>query len=240
MLYCDTTETVYAGTSGGLFRMASTGNSWSASNAGLPSGYVLSMGRQGTLLFAGTQNGVYSSSNSGANWSQTGLAGQKIYDLDFDPINAQRIWAASRTQGIYQTLNAGANWTNVGGALDGYTVAHDIFPYLYAGTASNGAYRYDGQQWIRQTLDATTVYHLRLAGDDGGHLLAATDRGIFLRPLPEVSLSLRSAAPNGPTVGAEITYLIDYQTTGNGIISSVSITNAIPAGTQLVAGSIQP
>jgi uncharacterized repeat protein (TIGR01451 family) len=127
----------------------------------------------------------------------------------------------------------------MGGPLDSLTVAYEPTGGLYAGTWDHGAYRNDGTNWVALQLSATRVYQIQRVGNGTGCLLAATGNGIWM-PLPDVKLSLRSVAPSGATVGAEITYTIDYQTTSNGILSGVVITNAIPLGTELVPNSIEP
>jgi uncharacterized repeat protein (TIGR01451 family) len=239
LVACDDSGALYAGTNAGLFKSVNAAADWFRASSGLPSGYVLAMAWRQGALFAGTQDGVFRSSDGGGTWGRWGLVGQGINDLELDPADPQRMWAASGTQGVQFSPDGGGAWQAMGSPTDSITVAHDAIGDLVVGTLNNGVYRFDGAGWVPQQLNASRVYRIRRVGSGAGHLLAGTANGIWT-PLPDLRLSMRSLAPNGATVGAEMTYFVDYRTTGNGIISGVVITNEIPVGTDLVPNSIQP
>jgi len=54
------------------------------------------------------------------------------------------------------------------------------------------------------------------------------------------NLTINKSGPIAATAGSQIVYTIDYQVTGTEIAPSVTITDAIPAGTTYIAGSCQP
>ena len=68
-----TPATLYAGTTGGLFKSLDAGANWSAVNSGLTNTFVLDLAIDPTTpatLYAGTNGGgVFKSLNAGANWS---------------------------------------------------------------------------------------------------------------------------------------------------------------------------
>ena len=240
-LDCDTQGRLFAGTfSKGVFRSTNAGASWSAVNSGLTNQSILSIRSRDTQIFAGTASGAFSSANGGDGWSLTGLQGHRILDFEFDPTDPQRLWAASTDAGILASSDGGATWSSVGSMLEAYSVARDADGKLYAGTRSTGAYRLIGGQWMPQELGAGRIYYLRALGSPTPRVVAGTSDGIWIPPLPQLHLTLRSDPAGAVPGGTELTYSVDYWADGIGIVSNVVVTNAIPAGTVFVPGSITP
>ena len=260
-LLCSPQGILFAGTnSKGVFRSANAGSNWTPANAGLTDLSILTLQSHGDTMFVGTRTGAFETKNGGATWNATGLSGVSVYDFDFDPTFASRFWAATIPRGIQVTSDGGATWAGMGSALQAYAVALDVSNIIHAGTKDSGVFRYDGQQWLPETINATRIYYLRALGSDRSNLLAGTTNGIWLlvtapptstptvtpsrtptsTPTPGIRIVLRSQPALAVNQGDEITYLIDYRLIGDQPLASVTITNAIPIGTEFVPGSIDP
>jgi len=240
-LSCDSLGRLYAGTANqGVYRSTNAGQSWSAANAGLDNRTILTVRSQGARILAGTEAGAFSSTNGGDSWNPAGLSGQRVFDFEFDPTNPQRLWAATTTAGIFTSWDGGATWSPVGAPLEAYAIARDVDGRLYAGTRADGLYRLISGQWVPQPMAARKVYYLRAFGDPWPRIVAATNDGIWTPPFPQLFASLRNNPASMVPNGSQLTYYIDYWGEGIGVVSNVIVTNRIPAGTVLVAGSITP
>ncbi len=240
-LNCDSLGRLFVGTaSTGVFRSVNAGDSWSAVNAGLTNQTILTIRSLDTKVFVGTGDGAFNSTDGGNSWNASALQGQRVFDFEFDPTNPQRVWAATTTAGVFTSWDGGATWSPVGAPLEAYSVARDVDGKLYAGTRSNGVYRFIGGQWVSQQMAAARVYYLRSFGNLRPRIVAGTNDGIWAPPMPQVHVSLRNDPRTMVSNGAQLTYYFDYWGDGVGIVSNVNVTNIIPAGTVLILGSITP
>jgi photosystem II stability/assembly factor-like uncharacterized protein len=97
---------------------------------------------------------VRTSADFGMTWDPpgTGLAGSAISSLAFDPVDPNRIYAAS-VAGVFVSTDAGDHWSAANAGLQcGPVLALAIRPpdgVLFAGTACGGVFRSDdgGQSW---------------------------------------------------------------------------------------------
>ncbi len=139
-----TTYTVFAGTSGGVFRSLDSGASFTALNAGLNCTYVNALTGLGTRLLAGTDcqtsSGVYYS-DAGAAWTlATGLPPDtRVNSITrinpTVPTGATAIdyLLANTDSGIYKSTDSGAAWTALTSSpsgLNGPNVYNVGFSYL--------------------------------------------------------------------------------------------------------------
>lgn len=257
-LACDDAGGVYAGTyDAGIFKSTNNGTNWTAINTGLQNPNVLTVGYGSGYLMAGTSGGAFKSTDGGANWNAAGLPNQEVFDFAFDPLEGQRLWAATTTLGVLATTDGGGSWTQVGSGLQAYTVARNAAGQLFAGTRDDGAFQLVGDQWVDQGIDPSRVYLMRAAGTAGDRVVAGTEGGIWLgRPVPaptatptstptepaapSVSLTLRNS-PLGPVSPSDlISYTVGYLVEGSGIAAGVVISDEVPAGTELLPDSPQP
>ena len=104
---------LYAGTSGGVFKSADGGASWSWSSRGLPGGVVsLAVAPSNNMvLYAGTFNDLFLSRDGGATWSTPPHRLQRpVLALAVDPRDARRVWAGTGS-GVWWSRDAGAHWS---------------------------------------------------------------------------------------------------------------------------------
>jgi photosystem II stability/assembly factor-like uncharacterized protein len=148
-------QVVYAATGNhGLLKTTDGGQSWTASNQGLPESRVLSVvlhPSNAHIVYAGLgMAGLYRSEDGGATW-QSSAAGlnpeASISDIVFDPTDSQVIYVADRFSGVYRSTDSGTTWTpiNVGlrtRAVNALAISSDG-QHLYAATEGEGVFRLD-------------------------------------------------------------------------------------------------
>src|SRR5262252_6388271 len=120
--------TVYAGTSGGVFKTTNGGTSWNAANSGLPAGYiaralVIDPQNPNTVYAGGACGpygpcGIFKSTDGGSNWRpiNSGLESTVIVveSLAIDPQNSSTLYAG--TTACFQASGA-AGWIEGGDNL---------------------------------------------------------------------------------------------------------------------------
>jgi photosystem II stability/assembly factor-like uncharacterized protein len=110
-------ETVWAVSTGRLFRSLDRGRTWDATDSGLPGDDSATTILPGaSTLLAGTGSGVFRSANQGASWSSSnrGIDAAWISGLALDPLRPMRLWAS--TNRVYRTGNGGGQWALLTGA----------------------------------------------------------------------------------------------------------------------------
>ncbi len=96
-----TPDTLYAGTSGGVFKSTDGGTSWTARNTGLNySGTVLALAinpQSPETLYAGTSGGVFKSTDGGMNWTamNNGLTNHVGLSLAINPQTPEIVYAGT-------------------------------------------------------------------------------------------------------------------------------------------------
>jgi photosystem II stability/assembly factor-like uncharacterized protein len=115
-------QTVYAGTSNGLFKSTNAGRSWRSSSRGLDTMAEIEVQTlaidplRPTTLFAGLWGaGIFKSSNSGRTWVNV-LRGVTVEALAIDPRTPRNVYAATG-RGLYKSTDRGQSWHSL--ALDG-------------------------------------------------------------------------------------------------------------------------
>jgi photosystem II stability/assembly factor-like uncharacterized protein len=148
-------QTVYAGTAGGLLRSDDGGESWTPVEGGLPSGLsALSVAvdpADPNVVFAGlARAGLYRSDDGGATWqaASVGLNPEShVSDIVFDPNAPQTVFAADISSGVYRSADGGATWTVTNSGLRTRVVNQLALSadgqHLYAATEGEGVYRLD-------------------------------------------------------------------------------------------------
>ena len=148
-------STLYAGTTGGVFKSTDMGVSRAAINH-VTNLAVFALAIDPTnpsTLYAGTTfGGVFKSTDMGASWAaiNRGLTFHDVYALAVDPTNTRILYAGTHTGGMFKSTNMTARWTPINNGL--------TFPVILA-----------------LALDPTNPSTL-YAGTTGG-VFKSTDRG---------------------------------------------------------------
>jgi len=112
----------------GIFKSTDGGQSWLASNTGLPTPYLRTLAidpRSPNIIYAGaghTDAGakLFKSTDAGASWSAAaaGLpANQPLHTLVIDPQNPNTLYVSAMNSSagtVFKTTNGGANWSSLG------------------------------------------------------------------------------------------------------------------------------
>ena len=111
-----TPDTVYAGTTKGLFRTANGGASWERIGDGLKDPFVSSLlinPAQPSQLYLGGPGGVWKSLDSGKTWQamNAGLTSLNIRSLAMSPKNPQDLFVGTNGSGLYHSTDGGTSWT---------------------------------------------------------------------------------------------------------------------------------
>jgi len=115
-------STLYAGTeSGGVFKSADWGETWSVRNTGLGSLTINALGinrANPSMLHAATAGGLFKSSDGGSSWSPVGpkLSDPVFRSVASDPVVSTTHYAADAVW-VAKTVDSGETWTysTVGG-----------------------------------------------------------------------------------------------------------------------------
>jgi hypothetical protein len=180
---------IFSGTFEGVYVSSNNGDTWSATNIGLPEySWVLTLAVNNNVMYAGTwDSGIYKSTNNGGNWSEAnnGLpANTKIYIF---AVNGNDIFAGTWGAGIFLSSNNGESWTDLNSGLTDLNIyALAIYgTQIFAGTSQEGVFvssNYGGN-WTTANdgLTDNTVSSLTISNDT---IFAGTaGSGIWVRPI---------------------------------------------------------
>ncbi|HTL62920.1 MAG TPA: hypothetical protein VL261_14845 [Nitrospira sp.] len=111
-------DVVYAGTTKGLFRTISKGDSWERIGQSIPEPYVSSIvlhPSDRSVIYTGGPGGVWKSTDGGTTWEakNQGLGSLNIRALAMEPRNLQTLYAGTNGSGLYRSTDAGGTWTAV-------------------------------------------------------------------------------------------------------------------------------
>ena len=111
-------NTVYAGTSTGLFKSTNAATNWRAINTGVNAIHVSALAvatSDARVVYAGTSQGVFKSSNGGESWVNTGVTGIPVNALAVAPSNPNIIFAGidygGYGGGLFKSSDSGATWS---------------------------------------------------------------------------------------------------------------------------------
>jgi photosystem II stability/assembly factor-like uncharacterized protein len=112
-------DTIYAGTSKGVYKSTNNGENWILKNNGLPQVvkntpidtfiHIESMAKSGNNIFAGTRRGVFMSTDNGDYWTakNKSMENMAVYSL---AVNGNNIYAGTEFGGVYLSTDNGDNW----------------------------------------------------------------------------------------------------------------------------------
>lgn len=109
-------DTVYAGSTKGLFRTINGGQQWERIGLTLPDPFVSSLlvhPNEPAKLYVGGPGGVWKSTDGGTTFHamNKGLATLNIRTLAMSPRNPEELFAGTNGSGLYHSLNGGEKWT---------------------------------------------------------------------------------------------------------------------------------
>ena len=166
-------NTVYAGTDGGVFKTTDAGATWSEINTGLTNFRVEALAmdpNDPATVYAGTyEMGVLKTTDEGANWSEVnnGLTNFRVEALAINPDNPSTVYAGTYGGGVFKTTDAGADWSETGlvESHDRYVSSLAIDPAtpstVYVGVYNGGVFKTTdaGANWskVNTSLDTSLM-----------------------------------------------------------------------------------
>jgi len=110
-------NTLYAGTSSGLYKSTNGASSWNKLSNGLISNDIRNIYcdiQNTNILFVATWGGGIFKSEDGATWSDisSNLPDPRVFSISQSKNNPSLIFAGTET-GLYRTLNIGLNWQKI-------------------------------------------------------------------------------------------------------------------------------
>ena len=111
-------DTVFAGTTQGLYQTKDRGNSWFHTSKDLEGVYVSSLVLHPSdphLFYVGTSQGVYQSPDGGESWNplNSGLDNLNIRSVRIDPQNPMVLYCGTNGSGLYRSVDGGQSWTSL-------------------------------------------------------------------------------------------------------------------------------
>ena len=179
-------STLFAGTTGAIYKSTDNGNTWTEISSGLAKdARITSIIASGDNLFAGSaNNGVFKSTNNGTSWTtiNTDLTNTNITQLvGFD----NKLFAVTLT-GVFISDNGGASWAADPSELKKVNCLVAVNDKLISGTENSGAYLSvdNGVTWtpFNSGMPADTRIWSLAINNDG--IFAATSSGILFTSYP--------------------------------------------------------
>ena len=142
-----TPTTVYAATSGGVYKSVNGGDSWDSSLIYTSFSLAINPAAPGNLFAAVGVSGLYSTTTGGATWGSVSDAELlDIKSIAFDPVQPSTIYVAAYGNGVYKSTDTGAHWSPMSVGLTnvsvGLVAVNPITPTIvFAGTEGGGLFR---------------------------------------------------------------------------------------------------
>jgi hypothetical protein len=100
-------DTLYAGTTAGVYKSLDGGGEWAPANTGLTNVQVYTLAMDPTtpasLYVSVVQDGVFKSANGGGDWApiNDGLTNNQVYAIGIDPTAPETIYAGTTGAGVF-------------------------------------------------------------------------------------------------------------------------------------------
>jgi photosystem II stability/assembly factor-like uncharacterized protein len=189
-------NTLFAGTSSGVYKSVDGGQSWQPRNLGLGTRSVSTLiisGRNKDILLAGTLGGgLYRSDNGGDSWQswRRGLESPASYVTELVASDDGRtIYFGASGDGVYRSANWGEDWQLASSGLDrqadisALTLGGSNDQMLWLGTSDGELFQSidGGNSWSKKGLDvgALSFTALTLGDTQGQVIFAGTDKGVY-------------------------------------------------------------
>ena len=138
-------DRVLAGTEGGLYLSEDGGDTWQAGELRHPVRSIRQSPLEPRVWAASLQDhGVAISYDRGQTWAAApGLEGRTVYEVEFHPIDPQRLLAGGWKTGILESRDEGRHWRRIdvdlpGEDVHGIAFSRTIDGLVMAGTMSDG------------------------------------------------------------------------------------------------------
>lgn len=111
-------DVVYAGTTKGLYRTSTKGDSWERIGQLITESFISSIvlhPSDPSVLYVGGPGGVWKSTDGGTTWQtkNAGLGSLNIRSLAMEPKDFRTLYAGTNGSGLYRSTDAGGTWTAV-------------------------------------------------------------------------------------------------------------------------------
>jgi photosystem II stability/assembly factor-like uncharacterized protein len=184
-------NTIFAGTTSGVYLSNDTGKTWIGANSGLPvSSAIFSLTSLGTKLIAGTNQGIFLSSNNGKNWASA-ISGQLLaMDTIFSLVSIGSSVFAGTNNGLYRSSDSGSIWANSGIGLPAnmpISAMAENGSVIFVGYKNSGLYfsSNNGTTWVKANTGFARTPVLSMVangpkvfvGTDGGGIIVTADSG---------------------------------------------------------------
>ena len=203
---------LYAGTAAGVFRSSDNGDSWQSVKGGMTDTIALSLCSANGRLFAGTSTTMYRSTNNGSAWTPitNGLPSYRIISIVCVDSVLLAVYGFGGNPTVYRSTDTGLSWNPVSDGLPTYsTIIQSLFvdgKNVFGGTAAHGVWLSTdkGGNWSNIS-DGMSGPGLKISAlaTSGGYLFAATQGGVWIRPLSQVVTTIQGSDSH-ETVGTFI------------------------------------
>jgi len=185
-----------------------------------------------TALISGYPSSIYRTTNGGQSWARIAVINENLYDIDYDPLNGNILYAPSSSR-LYKSTNGGGSWSSFSlpssSYFTGALAVHPTSPNILYGCG----YSYSGSNYYICFLKST---------DSGANWAAKT-----VSPAGEYGLSYALAvSPANPN----LIYLSGYYYSGstyNKLYKSADggatwqdVTGTIGTGYQILGVAVDP
>ena len=111
-------DVVYVGTTKGLYRTTTKGESWERIGQSISEPFISSIvlhPSDPSVIYVGGPGGVWKSADGGKSWQthNAGLATLNIRAIAMEPKNLRTLYAGTNGSGLYRSTDAGQKWTAV-------------------------------------------------------------------------------------------------------------------------------
>jgi photosystem II stability/assembly factor-like uncharacterized protein len=189
------TSTLYAGSSYGVFKSTDGGTNWSALD-GLPSGLfgfrTLAINPQNTSIVYAGGAGVFKSTDGGAKWSaaNSGMPNAAVVALAIDSQNPRTIYAVTN-RGVFKSIDGGSSWSAVDLGMPDFLVSalaidpQDPNTVYVSGNgaifeSTNGGLSWSASTFGQTVTAASAIVALAVDPQNSGTVYAATmSDGVF-------------------------------------------------------------
>ena len=122
---------VYAGTTKGLFKSTTSGDSWVRIGTSLPDQFISSLvidPMEPQVIYIGGRAGIHKSIDGGQTWQaiNQGLETLNIRTIVMDPRDRHILYAGTNGSGLYRTTDSGTSWESIPLALEATTRAASL------------------------------------------------------------------------------------------------------------------
>ena len=188
-------NSLFAGATGDIYKSSDNGNSWTEVNSGIPlDARITSIVASGSTIFAGSAgSGIFKTTNGGSSWTEinSGLTNMHIFQL---AVIGTKLLAVT-LDSVFVSDNDGITWAEETSSLENVNCFVAVNDQLLAGTDDNGVYLSgdDGGIWASFSSGLpgnTRVWSLTVSSDG---IFAGTNRGIWRRPLSEMTTDVKNS-----------------------------------------------